>query len=91
MEKDVLHVTTPAKTHGVRGGGLRLVNSLEKQKPVNNMINSLSTIKQHYSGAWGWEVTGLGWYSMAMGMPLWQKTNPSFHFSFTSSKTECDF
>lgn len=91
MEKDVLHVTTPAKTHGVRGGGLRPVNSLEKPESVNSVINSLSTIKEHYRRAWGGEVTALGWYSMAMGMPFQQKTNPSFHFSFASSKTKCDF
>lgn len=93
LEKDVLHVTTAAKTHGVRERGLRLVNSLEKLESENSIINSLNTIKECYSrmeGAWG-EITALGWYSTSLGTPLRQKKKPGFHFSFTSSKTKCDF
>lgn len=41
-------------------------------------------------GAWG-QTTELGWNSTGSAMPLWQKTNPSFHFSFTSSKPNAIF
>lgn len=93
LEEDVLHVTTAAKPHGVKERALRLLNSLEKPESANSVINSLNAIKERYrrmEGAWG-EIMALGWHSLGSGTPLWQKTTPSFHFSFTSSKTKCDF
>jgi len=48
LEKDALHVTTAAKTHGGREKGLRLVNSLEKPESLNSLISSLNALKERY-------------------------------------------